>query len=407
MILDIHKIKQEFPILNQQIQGQPLVYLDTAATAQQPRQVLEAIKNFYENDYANVHRGVHTLSIRSTDRYESVREQVRKFISAHSIQEIIFTKGTTESINLVASSFANHYLKPGDEVLISAIEHHSNIVPWQNVCEKTGALLKVIPVNAQGDIEEAVYIRYLTDKVKLLALTHVSNAIGTINPIQRMIQLAKEKNIIVLIDGAQAVPHLPVNVVELNCDFYAFSSHKMYGPTGVGILYAKKALLEQMPPYQFGGDMIKMVSFDKTVYNDLPYKFEAGTPNIAGVIGLGAAIDFINRIGLNQIAAHEHRLVHYAIDRLSSIDEVSLVAKPRQLSSLISFVMRDVHPHDIGTIFDQCGVAIRTGHHCAMPLMNILNLPATARLSVGIYNTQEDIDRAMLAIDEVKRVFYL
>lgn len=405
MMFDAKIIKAYFPILNQSIHGSPLVYLDSAATTQQASTVMDTVKKFYETDYANIHRGVHTLSVRATERYEAVREKVRDFMSAASTQEIIFTKGTTESINLVASSLASDYLKPGDEVLISAMEHHSNIVPWQIACQKKGATLKVVPITEQGDIDEAAYVSYLTDTVKLVALTHVSNAIGTVNPIKRLIKLAKENKSLVLIDGAQAASHLSVNVVELNCDFYAFSSHKMYGPGGVGVLYGKKELLEQMSPYQLGGDMIKMVSFEKTTYNDLPYKFEAGTPNIAGVIGLGAAIDFINELGLDQIAAHEHVLTQYAIERLSTIKGVSLVAKPKQQSSIVSFVMEDVHPHDIGTIFDQMGVAIRTGHHCAMPLMNILKVPATARLSMGVYNSLEDIDAAVSALQEVKKVF--
>ena len=406
-MFDVKQLKAEFPILNQSINGFPLVYLDSAATTQKPNCVIATEQEFYKNDYANIHRGVHTLSVRATDRYEAVRENVRQFINAESIQEIIFTKGTTESINLVATSFAQEYLKPGDEVLISALEHHSNIVPWQVVCERTGARLKVIPVTAEGDLDEVAYRSLLTSNVKLVALSHVSNAIGTVNPIRHLIKLAKENNSIVLIDGAQAVAHLSVDVVALDCDFYAFSSHKLYGPTGVGVLYGKKTLLEKMSPYQFGGDMIKMVSFNKTLYNDLPYKFEAGTPNIAGVVAFGRAVDFINEIGLEAIAKYEHELTRYTVDCLSAITGVSLVAQPAQQAGIVSFVMDQVHPHDIGTIFDQQGVAIRTGHHCAMPLMDLLKVSATARISLGLYNTQHDVDQAMAAIAEVKRVFHV
>lgn len=398
-------IREQFPILNQSVQGHTLVYLDNAATTQKPWCVLNKEREFYCEHNSNVHRGVHTLSARATALYEASRESVREFIHAASTQEIIFTKGTTEAINLVAQSYLRPLLKAGDEVLLSAMEHHSNIVPWQLVCEATGAVIKVIPMDLQGELDLSTLDDLINVRTRLVAVTHVSNALGTVNDIATIIQKAHEKNVPVLIDGAQAVPHRAVDVQALQCDFYAFSSHKLYGPTGVGVLYAKKELLKKMPPYQGGGDMIKTVSFTKTVYQDLPYKFEAGTPNIAGVIGLGSAIEFIKNIGFTAIEQHEKTLMQCATEALKNFPGIHFIGEAAEKSAVISFMLDDVHPHDVGTILDQHGVAVRTGHHCSMPVMEFFDVPATVRVSFAMYNTLAEIDCLLESLSYVKKVF--
>ena len=402
---EIEHIRQQFPILHQTINGKPLVYLDNAASSQTPLPVVEAISDCYNRCYANVHRGVHTLSQRTTDAYEAAREKVRAFINAKSEREIIYTRGTTEGINLVASSFGGSQIKAGDEVLISTIEHHSNIVPWQILCEQSGAKLKVIPVADSGELIQEEYQRLLTDRTRIVAITHVANSLGTINPVEQMIAQAHARGIPVLLDGAQAIPHLAVDVQALDCDFYAFSGHKMYGPSGIGILYGKEELLQAMPPYQSGGEMILSVRFDKSEYAELPHKFEAGTPNIADAIGLGAAVDWIQAIGLDKIAAHEHDLLEYATAQFRQIPGLRIIGEAKNKAGVLSFVMDNVHPHDIGTILDQEGVAIRTGHHCAQPVMERYDVAATARASFAVYNTRQEVDALVAAIYKVKELF--
>lgn len=403
---DVAGIRIEFPILSQKIHGKRLVYLDNAASVQKPQAVLDAITGCYSTYYANIHRGVHLLSERSTAAYEGAREKVRAFLNAASGHEIIFTRGTTESINLVASSFGGSRFQSGDEILITGMEHHSNIVPWQLLCERTGAILKVVPFTDAGELLLDEYERLLdSGRVKLVAFVHVSNALGTINPAKTLIDLAHARNIPVLVDGAQAVAHLPVDVQALDCDFYAFSSHKIYGPSGVGVLYGKQALLEAMPPYQGGGDMIRLVTFEKTEYADLPNKFEAGTPNIAGVIGLGAALDWLNRVGLETVAAHEHALLDYATAKLAEIPGLSIMGTARDKAALVAFTMQGIHPHDIGTILDREGIAIRAGHHCAQPVMQRYGVPATARASFAAYNSREEVDTLVKALWKVKELF--
>lgn len=397
--------KNDFPLLQQTSRGKPLVYFDTSATSQKPQVVIDALQRYYIHDNANIHRGVYELSERATQHYESVREKVRQLINAASTQEIIFTKGTTESINLIAYSFGSSQLKTGDEILISGMEHHSNIVPWQIACERVGAHLKIIPVLDNGELDLNAYQQLLSHKTKLVALIHVSNVLGTINPVKKMIEWAHEKNIPVLLDGAQAIAHQSVDVRELDCDFYAFSSHKMYGPTGVGVLYGKRAWLEQLPPYQSGGDMISTVTFEKTTYNVLPYKFEAGTPNIADVIGFGAAIDYFQSIGFTRIIEHEKKLLDYANTLLKTIPNLRIIGNSSKKIGVISFVMPQAHPHDIGTILDQQGIAVRAGHHCAMPLMERFQIPATVRISFGLYNDEQDVDRLIEGLHEVLRIF--
>lgn len=404
---DVKQIRLDFPILDQQVDDQPLVYLDNAATTQKPNIVIDTISDFYKHTNANVHRGVYQLSEQATQQYETVRDQVQAFIKAKHRSEIIFTRGTTEAINLVAHCFALPQLQAGDEILISTLEHHSNIVPWQIVCEKAQAHLKVIPINEQGEILLDEFERLLTARTKLLAISHVSNSLGTILPIKNMIQLAHAKHIPVLVDGAQAIAHYSIDVSELDCDFYAFSSHKMYGPTGIGVLYGKQKFLQAMPPYQGGGDMIKKVTFEKTLYNDLPYKFEAGTPNIAGVIGLGAAIHYLQTIDLKQRQAHESHLLSYGEQILGSIPGLNIIGQAKQKTSIISFTLTGVHAHDIATILDKQGVAVRAGHHCTMPLMSRLGIHATARASFAFYNTLEEIDRLAAGIAKVREVFRL
>ncbi|MBI2501400.1 MAG: cysteine desulfurase [Deltaproteobacteria bacterium] len=404
-MFDGEKIRRDFPILTQKINGKPLVYLDSAATSQKPKMVLEAILHYYEADNANIHRGVHTLSERATRAFEEARNKVQKFVGAKEGREIIFVRGTTEGINLVASTFGRTRIQAGDEILISTLEHHSNIVPWQILCQEKGARLRVIPINDCGELLMEEYQKLLTPKTKLVAITHISNALGTITPIHEIIRLAHERKIPVLVDGAQAVPHTKVDVREMDCDFYVFSGHKMYGPTGIGVLYGKAELLESMPPYQGGGDMISAVTFEKTTYNVLPYKFEAGTPDISGVIGLGTAIDYLEEIGIAPIAKHESELLQYATEALSSLEGIRLIGTAKKKACVLSFVMEGIHPHDIGTILDREGIAIRTGHHCAMPLMERLGVPATARVSFGLYNRREEVDRLLEGLKKVKEIF--
>ena len=405
MSFNVEAIRNEFPVLSQEVQGKPLVYFDSAASMQKPREVIKSISDFYSNDYSNVHRGLHTLSERATKMFEDSRAAVKSFLNAGSEKEIVFVRGATEAINLVAESYARATLKPGDEILISTLEHHANIVPWQVVCQKTGAVLKVIKLHDDGSLDQAHFDELLSEKTKLMALSHVSNAIGTINPVKEMISKAKSFGAKVLIDGAQAVHHMPVDVQDLACDFYVFSSHKCYGPTGVGVLFAKHELLEKMQPYQTGGDMIKRVTFEKTTYNEAPSKFEAGTPNIAGVIGLHAAIKFITNIGFDTIAAHEADLLKYATEQLDALGGITIIGTAQNKASLVSFVMDNAHSHDVGTILDSEGLAVRAGHHCAMPLMDYYGLAATARASFAIYNTKAEIDVLVTALDKVKRLF--
>ena len=403
--IDTEKIRLDFPALNQQVHGKPLVYLDNAATTQKPRPVIDAIVGFYTRDCANIHRGVHLLSERATRAYEDARSKVRRFIHAADEREIVFVRGATEGINLVAQSFARPRAGAGDEILISAMEHHSNIVPWQILCEQTGARLRIIPMNQKGELLMDEYEKLLGPRTRLVAVAHVSNALGTLNPVRRIVELAHRRGIPVLLDGAQAVPHTRVDVMELGCDFYAFSGHKMYGPTGVGILHGKSEHLEAMPPYQGGGDMISSVTFEKTVYNRIPYKFEAGTPNIAGGIGLGAAIDYLEGLGMDRIAAHERDLLQYATGALAKLPKVRLVGTAAEKAGVLSFVVEGVHAHDVGTILDQEGIAIRTGHHCAQPVMDFFNVPATARASLAFYNTRAEIDALAAGLGKVTEVF--
>lgn len=404
-VFEAERLRADFPILQQEVHGKPLVYLDNAATTQKPRQVIEAIAHYYNTDNANIHRGVHLLSQRATDAYEGAREKVRHFINAADTREIIFVRGATEGINLVAQSYGRSRFTPGDEILITEMEHHSNIVPWQLLCEQTGAVLKVVPINEAGELMLDEFHKLLSPRTKLVGVVHVSNALGTINPVEKIIAAAHDVGAVVLLDGAQAVAHTAVDVQALNCDFYVFSSHKLYGPTGMGVLYGKRELLEAMPPYQGGGDMIRMVSFEKTEYNTLPAKFEAGTPHIAGGIGLGAAIDYITSIGLAAIASYENELLAYATEQALQIPGLRLIGTARSKAAILGFVLERVHPHDIGTILDHEGVAIRTGHHCAMPVMDHFAVPATARASFALYNTRADIDRLIAAIYRVHEVF--
>jgi len=401
----VEKIRADFPILKEKIRNKPLVYLDNAATCQKPQAVIDSISHLYMHEYANVHRGVHTLSVKATDRYEGAREKVKSFINASSTKEIIFVKGTTEAINLIAQTFAKANIGKGDEILITAMEHHSNIVPWQMFCEETGAVLKVAPINLLGELIYEEFEKLITDKTKLVSVVHMSNALGTINPVKKIIAAAKAKNIPVLLDGAQAIPHMSVDVQDLDCDFYAFSGHKLYAPSGIGVLYGKQALLEAMPPYQGGGDMIRKVTFDETEYNALPYKFEAGTPSIADVVGLGAAIDYLSEIGMDNIAAYEAELLDYATEKARKIEGLRIIGDAKEKGAILSFVLDKIHPHDIGTMLDSLGIAIRAGHHCAMPVMDFFEVPATARASFAMYNTKEEIDILMNGIEQLIEVF--
>jgi cysteine desulfurase/selenocysteine lyase len=397
--------RRDFPALDQQISGHPLAYLDSAASAQQPQAVIDTVTRYHSEDHANVHRGVHTLSHRATEAYEGARDKIRDFVNAANRSEIVLTKGTTEAINLVAQSFCRPSLGPGDEILITHLEHHANIVPWQLVCEQTGATLVVAPINERGELELESFLGLLSEKTRMVAAAHVSNALGTINPVADIIAAARQRDIPVLLDGAQGVPHMAVDVQALGCDFYTFSGHKMFGPTGTGVLYGREALLDAMPPYQGGGDMILEVSFEGTTYNELPYKFEAGTPNISGTIGLGAAIDYLNGIGLDHIARHEAELLTYMMRRLGELPEVRLIGTAASKASVQSFLVGDIHPHDLGTILDNQGVAIRTGHHCAMPVMQFFGVPGTARASLALYNNEADVDQLVTAIKKAQALF--
>jgi cysteine desulfurase/selenocysteine lyase len=403
--IDWSALRRDFPLLSQTAYGKPLAYLDNAATTQKPNVVIEAIAHFYRSDNANVHRGVYQLSERATQAYEATRDKIQRFLNAPLREDIIFVRGATEAINLVAQSYARPRLKPGDQILISAMEHHSNIVPWQMVCKQTGAQLQVVPITDSGEIVLEHYHKLLNNKTKIVALTHLSNALGTINPVQQMIAMAHARGIPVLLDGAQAAPHLSLDMQALDCDFYTFSSHKIYGPTGVGVLYGKQDYLESMEPYQGGGDMISRVSFEHTEYNCLPYKFEAGTPNIAGVVGLGAAIDYVEAIGLDNIAQREQQLLEIATEALRQIAGLRIIGTAKQKASIVSFVLDSAHPHDISTILDQQGVAIRSGHHCAMPVMERFNVPATARASFSFYNNETDIEQLVQGLGMVNQIF--
>jgi cysteine desulfurase / selenocysteine lyase len=403
---DVQAVRRDFPILWQTVaSGKPLVYLDNAASTQKPQAMIDAVRHYYERDHANVHRGVHTLSERATAAFEGARGTVARYLNARSEREIVFVRGATEGINLITNSWGRRNVREGDEVVISAIEHHSNIVPWQMLCDEKGAKLRVIPVDDAGALILEEYEKLLTDRTRIVAVTHISNALGTVNPLPRMIAAAHERGIPVMIDGAQGVPHARVDVQELDVDFYIFSGHKVFAPTGIGIVYGKERLLEEMPPWQGGGDMILSVTFEKTTYNDLPFKFEAGTPNIAGAIGLAAALDYLSGVGIDRVAAHETDLLRYATEKLSAIPQLRIIGTAPEKASVISFVLEGIHPHDIGTIVDQEGVAIRTGHHCAQPLMQRYGLAATARASIALYNTREDIDALVRSIDKVLEVF--
>ena len=402
---DVDRIREDFPVLKQTVHGKPLIYLDSAATAQKPYAVIDAIRKFHEVDCANIHRGVHELSQRSTAAYEEARTKAKKFLNARSTKELIFVRGTTEAINLVTSTWGRQNVKAGDEIIISAMEHHSNIVPWQLLCEMSGAKLRVIPMNDRGELILEEYEKLLTPRTRIVAVAHVSNALGTINPVREMIQMAHQAGALTLIDGAQAAPHIKVDLQALDADFYAFSGHKVCGPTGIGFLYGKTKLLNAMPPYQGGGDMILNVTFEKTTYNELPYKFEAGTPNIAGGIGLGAALDYLNRIGLDKIAAYEHELLVYGTRLLSEIPGLRLIGTARQKAAVLSFIIEGIHPHDIGTVLDRQGIAVRTGHHCAQPVMDWFHVPATTRASLAFYNTMGEIEALAAGLRKVKEIF--
>ncbi len=402
---DVARIREDFPILKQKVHGKPLVYFDNGATSQKPQAVIDALNHYYSAENSNIHRGVHYLSETATAAYEAARAKVRGFLNARADKEIIFVRGTTEAINLVAQSYGRSFLNAGDEIIVSAMEHHSNIVPWQMLCEQVGAKLRVIPINHDGEVVMDEYRRLLNDKTKFVSVTHVSNALGTVVPVKEIVALAHARGVPVLLDGAQAVPHLKVDVQELDCDFYAFSGHKLFGPTGVGVLYGRAELLEKMPPYQGGGDMISLVTFEKTHYNVLPYKFEAGTPHIAGGIGLGAAIDYLSALDWTLVAAHEHQLLTYATEAVSAIEGLRIIGSAKEKAGVLSFVLGHVHAHDVGTILDQEGVAVRAGHHCAMPVMQRFGVPATTRASFAFYNTIDEIDVMIRAIHRVTKVF--
>jgi cysteine desulfurase/selenocysteine lyase len=404
-ILDVTKIREDFPVLRQTVRGKPLVYLDSAATAQKPYAVIGAVGRFYEVDCANIHRGVHELSQRSTAAYEKTRATAMRYLNSSSENELIFVRGTTEAINLVAQSWGRRNVKPGDEIVISALEHHSNIVPWQMLCEEQGAVLRFIPIDDRGDLILEEYEKLLNDRTRMVAVSHVSNALGTINPVVSIIEMAHKVGALALIDGAQAVPHMNVDVRALDADFYAFSGHKLFGPTGIGMLYGKAKLLESMPPYQGGGDMIRTVTLEKTTYNDPPYKFEAGTPNIAGGIGLGAAFDYVSDVGLEAIAAYEHELLVYGTGLLEQIPGLRMIGTAREKASVLSFVMEGIHPHDIGTVLDRMGIAVRTGHHCAQPVMDRFGVPATTRASLAFYNTPAELDQLAAGLQKVQEMF--
>ncbi len=403
--VEIQAIRDEFSVLNRSVNGYPLVYFDNAASSQMPKPVLDRLIEYHSNEHANVHRGIHTLSQEATNFFEEAREKVSKFINAREDAEIIWTSGTTDSINMIAQIYGRMFINEGDEVIVSEMEHHANIVSWQMICEQKGACLKVIPIDDKGDLILEEYKRLLNEKTKMVAVTHVSNVLGTVNPVKEIIQLAHERNIPVLLDGAQSAPHIPVDMQELDCDFYAFSGHKMFGPTGIGVLYGKKEWLEVLPPYRGGGEMIDRVTFEKTTYNELPFKMEAGTPSIAASIALGAAIDYINRIGIENIEGYEKFLLNYATEKFSKLDGIKILGEAKEKASIISFMVEDIHPHDVGTLLDQQGIAIRTGHHCAQPLMDRFDIPATSRVSFSIFNTTKEIDKLILAIKKVQEIF--
>jgi cysteine desulfurase/selenocysteine lyase len=403
--LDVERLREDFPILAQRVRGKPLVYLDNAATSQKPRAVIDAVSRFYSAENANIHRGVHYLSERATVAYDAVRERVARFVNAASAREIVFTRGTTEGINLVAQSWARSTLKPGDEIVITTMEHHSNIVPWQIVAAQTGAVLRAVPMTDAGELDLSAFDRLLTDRTRLLAVVHLSNALGTINPVRWMVSRARERGIVTLVDGAQSAPHLPVDVQALECDFFAFSGHKVFGPTGVGVLYGRAALLEAMPPWQGGGDMIETVTLEGSTWAEPPAKFEAGTPMIAQVIGLGAALEYVESVGRVAIGAWEEELLAYATERVGEVEGVRLVGTAREKASVLSFVVEGVHPHDVGTVLDDDGIAIRAGHHCAQPVMQRLGLPATARASFAFYNTRAEVDALVRGLRRVRSVF--
>ena len=402
---DVEKIREQFPILKQTVHGKPLVYLDNAATSQKPQVVIDTERRFYLEDCSNVHRGIHQLSERATDAFEDTRRKVKEFLNAAEEREIIFVRGTTEAINLVAHSFGRSHVERGDEVLISAMEHHSNIVPWQILCQEKEAVLRVAPINDHGELLLEEFEKLLNERTRLVAVAHVSNALGTINPLQQIMELARHWSVPVMVDGAQAAPHLKVDVQALDCDFYSFSGHKAFGPTGIGVLYGKARWLEAMPPYQSGGDMISSVTFEKTTYNTLPYKFEAGTPNIAATIGLGAAIDYLNQVGLENVAAYEHQLLGYGTQALQQIPGVRLIGTAREKASVLSFLIDGIHPHDAGTVLDYEGIAVRAGHHCAQPVMQRFGVSATTRASLAFYNTREELDVLAAGIRKVQEVF--
>jgi cysteine desulfurase/selenocysteine lyase len=404
-LLDPLVIRKDFPILSQKVNNRPLVYFDNSATTQKPQVVIDALTRYYSEYNANVHRGVHHLSMLATNSFEAVRENIRSFINARNNYEIVYTRGTTESINLIASSWGRKNVHKGDEILLTELEHHSNIVPWQILCEEKEAKIKVLPINDDGTLNLEVLPEMLTEKTKLLSLTHVSNSLGTINPVKEIIETAHKNNTLVLLDGAQALSHMMVDVVDLDCDFYTFSAHKMYGPMGIGGFYGKEHLLDEMPPYQGGGEMIRSVSFDKTVYNELPFKFEAGTPNVGGAIAFGAAIDYIKEIGIENIASYEKYLLEYLTDKLESDHSIRILGTAPEKTSVVSFLVDKIHPYDTGTIFDQLGIAVRTGNHCTQPLMDRLQVLGTVRASMAFYNTTEEIDRLLEAIDKVKQLF--
>lgn len=402
---DVARIREDFPALHQEVNGVPLAYLDNAATTQRPRQVIEAVKSFYEEDNANVHRGVHALSVRATEKMEAARAKVARFLHAKGPQECVFVRGTTEAVNLVANSYVAPMLQEGDEIIISHMEHHSNIVPWQLICQRTGAVLRVAPINYDGEIIVDAFEELFNDRTRFVSLNYVSNAIGTINPVKALIKIAHDRGVRVMLDGAQASAHIPINVQDLDCDFYALSGHKMYGPTGIGVLWGKDELLNTMIPYQGGGEMISFVTFSSTQYAAVPHKFEAGTPNIAGIIGLGAAIDYLGGLNVAAIASYEQDLLHYATESLKALGDYSVIGTAQQKVSILSFIHRNIHSHDIGTILDTDGVAVRSGHHCAMPLMEFFELAATSRIALSFYNTKEEVDRCMQSLQKVKEVF--
>ena len=402
---DVERVRADFPLLRQQVNGKPLVYLDNGATSQKPQCVIDELVRYYTTENANVHRGVHTLSQLATDDYEGARSKVRRFLNAADDREIIYTRGATEGINLVAQTFGRQNVGPGDEIVVSNMEHHSNIVPWQMLCEEKGAVLRVVPIDDSGELLMDEYEAMVGPRTKLVSITHVSNALGTVVPVERIVGIAHAQGVPVLLDGAQAVPHMPVDVRSLDCEFYVFSGHKLFGPTGIGILYGKGEILEALPPYQGGGEMIKSVTFEKTIYNDLPYKFEAGTPHIAGAVGLGAAIDYVQALGFEGIEAHEAELLEYGARALSAIEGLRIVGTAHHKAGILSFTLENIHPHDIGTILDEQGIAVRTGHHCAQPVMQRFQIPATARASLAFYNTKQDIDALVHGLDRVIEVF--